>query len=42
MNTMGQAQLNKRYASEALAKVKSIVGLSKTPTKVTPTQLREL
>ncbi|ETM98638.1 hypothetical protein PPTG_24572 [Phytophthora nicotianae INRA-310] len=42
MNTMDQAQLNKRYASEALAKVKSIVGLSKTPTKVTPTQLREL
>ncbi|KAG1685863.1 hypothetical protein DVH05_007629 [Phytophthora capsici] len=37
-----EADFKKRDANEAFAKLKSIVGFKKTPTKLTPTQLRNI
>ncbi|POM73779.1 Secreted RxLR effector peptide protein [Phytophthora palmivora] len=41
-NKMKDVKLNKRSASEALSKVKAILGQSKTPTKMTPTKIKNL
>ncbi|POM80996.1 Secreted RxLR effector peptide protein [Phytophthora palmivora] len=41
-NKMKEMKLDKRSATEALSKVKALAGLGKTPTKMTPTKIKNL